>query len=54
MTTRSSEISKFPSFVDVGAKGAPVEYDSLVSDLFTKVYWYDYNFVTISWPLSPL
>jgi len=31
MTTRSSEISKFPSFVDVSAKGAPVEYDSLVS-----------------------
>jgi hypothetical protein len=31
MTTRSSEISKLPSFIDVGAKGAPVEYDSLVS-----------------------
>lgn len=31
MTTRSSELSKIPSFIEVSAKGAPVEYDSLVS-----------------------
>lgn len=31
MTTRSSDLSKIPSFVEVSAKGAPVEYDSLVS-----------------------
>lgn len=29
--TRATEISQYPSFIDVDDKGAPVEYDSLVS-----------------------
>ena len=29
--TRATEISQYPSFIDVDTKGAPVEYDSIVS-----------------------
>ena len=29
--TRATEISQYPSFIDVNDKGAPVEYDSVVS-----------------------